>query len=84
MAEQTAGQGSGVSGGIKGKDHTPADSMMVASESESEESDDEVDAELFGKKGASTPAAVREYQESKRRGSIESSEATAPLGRGRC
>uniref|UniRef100_A0A093VGQ2 Helicase SEN1 n=1 Tax=Talaromyces marneffei PM1 TaxID=1077442 RepID=A0A093VGQ2_TALMA len=67
VAEQTAGQGSGVQGGIRGKDHTPTDSMMVASDSESEESDDEVDVELFGKKAASTPDAVREYQESKRR-----------------
>jgi senataxin len=68
VAEQTAGQGSGVQGGIRGKDHTPIDSMMVGSESESEDdSDDEVDSELFGKKAASTPAAVREYQESKRR-----------------
>ncbi|OKL62806.1 hypothetical protein UA08_01469 [Talaromyces atroroseus] len=68
VAEQTAGQGSGVQGGIRGKDHTPIDSMMVGSESESEEeSDDEIDTELFGKKAASTPAAVREYQESKRR-----------------
>ncbi|KAH8695036.1 putative tRNA-splicing endonuclease [Talaromyces proteolyticus] len=68
VAEQTAGQGSGVQGGVRGKDHTPVDSMMVDSESESEDdSDDEVDAELFGKKSASTPAAVREYEESRKK-----------------
>ncbi|CRG86184.1 Helicase SEN1 [Talaromyces islandicus] len=69
VAEQTAGQGSGVQGlGVKGKDHAPVDGMMVDSESESEDdSDDEVDAELFGKKGSSTPAAVKEYEESRRR-----------------
>lgn len=66
VAQQTAGQGSGVLGvGVRGKDHTPAESMMVSSGSESEESEDEVDAELFGKK-TKTPDAVREYEESKR------------------
>jgi senataxin len=68
VAEQTAGQGSGVNGiGVKGKDHTPVDSMMVSSGSESEsESEDELDKELFGKV-KSKPDAVREYEESKRR-----------------
>lgn len=69
VAEVTAGQGSGVLGiGVKGKDHTPIDGMMVSSDSESEdESEDEIDAELFGKRGKATPAAVREYEESKKR-----------------
>lgn len=69
VAEQTAGQGSGVNGiGVKGKDHTPVESMMVSSGSESEsESEDELDKELFGKRVASKPDAVREYEESKRR-----------------
>ncbi|KAL1970385.1 hypothetical protein VTN77DRAFT_5545 [Rasamsonia byssochlamydoides] len=69
VAEQTAGQGSGLNGiGVKGKEHTPVDSMMVSSGSESEsESDDELDKELFGKKAPTKPDAVREYEESKRR-----------------
>ncbi|KAE8146621.1 SEN1 N terminal-domain-containing protein [Aspergillus avenaceus] len=68
VAEQTAEQGSGLSGiGVKGKDHTPADSMMVSSGSESEsESEDELDRELFGPKAGSKPDAVRAYEESKR------------------
>ncbi|KAF7592102.1 DEAD-box type RNA helicase [Aspergillus hancockii] len=68
VAEQTAEQGSGLAGiGIKGKDHTPADSMMVSSGSESEsESEDELDRELFGPKGGSKPDAVKAYEESKK------------------
>lgn len=68
VAEQTAEQGSGLSGiGVKGKDHTPAESMMVSSGSESEsESEDELDKELFGAKASSKPDAVRAYEESKR------------------
>ncbi|PYH97717.1 hypothetical protein BO71DRAFT_406762 [Aspergillus ellipticus CBS 707.79] len=69
VAEQTAEQGSGLSGiGIKGKDHsTPADSMMVSSGSESDsESEDELDKELFGAKASSKPDAVKAYEESKR------------------
>ncbi|KAF5865321.1 DEAD-box type RNA helicase [Aspergillus alliaceus] len=68
VAEQTAEQGSGLSGiGVKGKDHTPADSMMVSSGSESEsESEDELDRELFGPKSGSKPDAVKAYEESKR------------------
>ncbi|PIG79936.1 tRNA-splicing endonuclease [Aspergillus arachidicola] len=68
VAEQTAEQGSGLAGiGVKGKDHRPADSMMVSSGSESEsESEDELDRELFGPKGGSKPDAVRAYEESKR------------------
>jgi senataxin len=68
VAEQTAEQGSGLAGiGIKGKDHTPADSMMVSSGSESEsESEDELDRELFGPKAGSKPDAVKAYEESKK------------------
>ncbi|KAH8431639.1 putative tRNA-splicing endonuclease [Aspergillus melleus] len=69
VAEQTAEQGSGLSGiGVKGKDHShPVDSMMVSSGSESEsESEDELDKELFGAKTKSKPDAVRAYEESKR------------------
>ena len=68
VAEQTAEQGSGLSGiGVKGKDHTPADSMMVSSGSESEsDSEDELDKELFGAKTSSKPEAVKAYEESKR------------------
>ncbi|ODM14373.1 hypothetical protein SI65_10208 [Aspergillus cristatus] len=69
VAEQTAEQGSGLSGiGVKGKDHsTPAESMMVSSGSESEsESEDELDKELFGAKASSKPDAVKAYEESKR------------------
>ncbi|THC99106.1 hypothetical protein EYZ11_001427 [Aspergillus tanneri] len=68
VAEQTAEQGSGLAGiGVKGKDHTPADSMMVSSGSESEsESEDELDKELFGAKSGSKPDAVKAYEESKR------------------
>ncbi|KAI3009870.1 unnamed protein product [Aspergillus niger] len=67
VAEQTAEQGSGLTGiGVKGKDHTPAESMMVSSGSESEsESEDELDKELFGAK-ARKPDAVKAYEESKR------------------
>ncbi|KAE8349387.1 SEN1 N terminal-domain-containing protein [Aspergillus coremiiformis] len=69
VAEQTAEQGSGLAGiGVKGKDHTPEDSMMVSSGSESEsESEDELDRELFGPKGGSKPDAVKAYEESKRK-----------------
>lgn len=68
VAEQTAEQGSGLSGiGVKGKDHTPADSMMVSSGSESEsDSEDDLDKELFGAKASSKPDAVKAYEESKR------------------
>ncbi|KAF9886264.1 DEAD-box type RNA helicase [Aspergillus nanangensis] len=69
VAEQTAEQGSGLSGiGVKGKDHNlPADSMMVSSGSESEsESEDELDKELFGAKSSSKPDAVKAYEESKK------------------
>lgn len=68
VAEQTAGQGSGLNGiGVKGKDHTPAESMMVSSGSESESaSEDELDKELFGPKPKAKPDAVREYEESRR------------------
>lgn len=68
VAEQTAEQGSGLNGiGVKGKDHTPAESMMVSSGSESEsESEDELDKELFGSKTSSKPDAVREYEQSKK------------------
>ncbi|PTU18943.1 hypothetical protein P175DRAFT_0442009 [Aspergillus ochraceoroseus IBT 24754] len=68
VAEQTAHQGSAIAGiGIKGKDHTPAESMMVSSGSESEsESEDELDKELFGPKTGSKPDAVKAYEESKR------------------
>ena len=72
VAEQTAEQGSGISGiGIKGKDHNaPAESMMVSSGTESEsEEEDELDKALFGGKSSSSsskPDAVREYEESKR------------------
>ncbi|PKY01962.1 tRNA-splicing endonuclease [Aspergillus campestris IBT 28561] len=68
VAELTAEQGSGLSGiGIQGKDHTPADSMMVSSDSESDsESEDELDKELFGAKASSKPDAVKAYEESKR------------------
>ncbi|KAN0076165.1 SEN1 N terminal domain containing protein [Elaphomyces granulatus] len=69
VAEQTAGQGSGLNGiGVKGKDHTPAESMMVSSGSESDsETDDDFDKELFGRKSKSKPDAVREYEESRKR-----------------
>lgn len=68
VAEQTAEQGSGLSGiGVKGKDHTPAESMMVSSGSESEsESEDELDKELFGSRTSSKPEAVKAYEDSKR------------------
>lgn len=68
VAEQTAGQGSGLNGiGVKGKDHTPAESMMVSSGSESDsETDDDFDKELFGRK-KSKPDVVREYEESRKR-----------------
>ncbi|EAU32629.1 conserved hypothetical protein [Aspergillus terreus NIH2624] len=69
VAEQTAEQGSGLSGiGVRGKDHSaPADSMMVSSGSESEsESEDDLDKELFGAKSSSKPDAVKAYEESKR------------------
>ncbi|KAL4805801.1 SEN1 N terminal-domain-containing protein [Aspergillus unguis] len=68
VAEQTAMQGSALAGlGIKGKVHSPADSMMVSSGSESEsESEDELDKELFGPRG-SKPDAVKAYEESKKK-----------------
>lgn len=68
VAEQTAEQGSGLSGiGVMGKVHTPADSMMVSSGSESDsDSEDELDKELFGAKTSSKPEAVKAYEESKR------------------
>ncbi|KAL4912227.1 SEN1 N terminal-domain-containing protein [Aspergillus aurantiobrunneus] len=69
VAEQTAMQGSAIAGlGVKGKDHTPADGMMVSSGSESEsESEDELDKELFGPKAGSKPDAVKAYEESKKK-----------------
>ncbi|KAJ9253446.1 hypothetical protein DTO207G8_4179 [Paecilomyces variotii] len=69
VAEQTAEQGSGLSGiGVRGKDHSkPAESMMVSSGSESESSEDELDKELFGAKARSKPDAVREYEESRKK-----------------
>jgi senataxin len=69
VGEQTAEQGSGLSGiGVKGKVHsTTEESMMVSSGSESEsESDDELDKELFGPKARSKPDAIRAYEESKK------------------
>ncbi|EAW08906.1 putative tRNA-splicing endonuclease [Aspergillus clavatus NRRL 1] len=68
VAEQTAEQGSGLSGlGVKGKVHTTEESMMVSSGSESEsESEDELDKELFGAKARSKPDAVKAYEESKK------------------
>ncbi|KAL4947524.1 SEN1 N terminal-domain-containing protein [Aspergillus filifer] len=68
VAEQTAMQGSAITGlGVKGKVHSPADSMMVSSGSESEsESEDELDRELFGPK-SSKPDAVKAYEESKKK-----------------
>jgi senataxin len=69
VAEQTAQQGSAILGlGVKGKDHSPADSMMVSSGSESEsESEDELDRELFGSRGTSKPDAVKAYEDSKKK-----------------
>ena len=69
VAEQTAGQGSGLNGiGVRGKDHTPTESMMVSSGPESDsETDDDFDKELFGKKSKSKPDVVREYEESRKR-----------------
>ncbi|KAL3449256.1 SEN1 N terminal-domain-containing protein [Aspergillus insuetus] len=69
VAEQTAQQGSAILGlGVKGKDHSPADSMMVSSGSESEsESEDELDRELFGPRGSSKPDAVKAYEDSKKK-----------------
>ncbi|KAL3471807.1 SEN1 N terminal-domain-containing protein [Aspergillus californicus] len=69
VAEQTAGQGSAIHGlGVKGKDHAPADSMMVSSGSESEsESEDDLDKELFGARGSSKPDAVKAYEDSKKK-----------------
>ncbi|KAL4870480.1 hypothetical protein BDV12DRAFT_58703 [Aspergillus spectabilis] len=66
VAEQTAMQGSAIQGlGVRGKDHAPADSMMVSSGSESEsESEDELDKELFGPR---KPDAVKAYEESKKK-----------------
>ena len=51
VGAQTKGQGSGLSGlGVKGKDHSIGESLlMVSSESESE-SEDELDKQLFGPK----------------------------------
>ncbi|KAL5341512.1 SEN1 N terminal-domain-containing protein [Aspergillus crustosus] len=68
VAEQTAMQGSAIQGlGVRGKDHTPVDSMMVSSGSESEsESEDELDKELFGPK-ATKSDAVKAYEESKKK-----------------
>ncbi|OJJ38146.1 hypothetical protein ASPWEDRAFT_24112 [Aspergillus wentii DTO 134E9] len=68
VAEQTAEQGSGLSGiGVKGKVHTTEESMMVSSGSESEsDSEDELEKELFGPKASSKPDAVKAYEESKR------------------
>ncbi|KAL4924739.1 putative tRNA-splicing endonuclease [Aspergillus undulatus] len=68
VAEQTAMQGSAITGlGVKGKVHSPADSMMVSSGSESEsESEDELDRELFGPKSSKSDA-VKAYEESKKK-----------------
>lgn len=69
VGEQTAEQGSGLSGiGVKGKVHTTVEeSMMVSSDSESEsESEDELDKELFGPKARSQPDAIKAYEESKK------------------
>ncbi|KAJ0424272.1 tRNA-splicing endonuclease [Aspergillus carlsbadensis] len=68
LGEQTAQQGSAILGlGVKGKDHSPADSMMVSSGSESEsESEDELDRELFGPR-SSKPDAVKAYEDSKKK-----------------
>ena len=68
VAGQTLGEGSGLNGiGVKGKDHAPqGPSMMVSSGSESD-SEDDLDAELFGgaAKSAKVSDAVKEYQASK-------------------
>jgi senataxin len=68
VGEQTAEQGSGLSGiGVKGKVHTTQESMMVSSGSESEsDSEDELDKELFGAKARSKPDAIKAYEESKK------------------
>lgn len=70
VAEQTAEQGSGLSGiGVKGKDHNhgAVNSMMVSSGSESDsESEDELDKELFGAKTKSKSDAPAANEEARR------------------
>ncbi|KAL9131949.1 MAG: hypothetical protein Q9217_000229 [Psora testacea] len=68
VAGQTIGEGSGLNGiGVKGKDHAPSGpSMMVSSGSESD-SEDDLDAGLFGGDGKTTKVsdAVKEYRANK-------------------
>ncbi|EGE06473.1 tRNA-splicing endonuclease [Trichophyton equinum CBS 127.97] len=69
MSEQTASQGSGLSGlNIGVVEHKPADSMMVSSDSDSDsDSDDNGDEDMVGKRVSAKPDAVRAYEESRKK-----------------
>lgn len=68
VAEQTAGEGSGLNGiGVKGKDHAPKGASMMISSDSDLDSEDDLDRELFGVVGKPLKSsdALRAYQESK-------------------
>lgn len=85
VAEQTAGEGSGLNGlGVKGKDHAPkGSSMMISSESDTD-SEDDFDRELFGgvSKGPRSSDAFKAYQESKAQ-SLRQAQQQGPLKKSR-
>jgi len=85
VAEQTAGEGSGVNGiGVKGKDHAPkGSSMMISSESDSA-SEDDLDRELFGgvSKAPRSSDAFKAYQESKAQ-SLRQAQQQGPVKKSR-
>ena len=85
VAEQTAGEGSGLNGlGVKGKDHAPkGSSMMISSDSDSD-SEDDLDRELFGRtsKEPRSSDAFKAYQESKAQ-SLRQAQQQGPVKKGR-
>jgi len=85
VAEQTAGEGSGLDGiGVKGKDHAPkGTSMMISSDSDTD-SEDDFDRELFGgvSKGPRSSDAFKAYQESKAQ-SLRQSQQGRPVKKSR-
>ncbi|KGY14769.1 hypothetical protein PABG_12363 [Paracoccidioides brasiliensis Pb03] len=67
LSVQTANQGSGVSGiGANSSGDRPVESMMVSDSDSSADSEGGNDSGAYGQQIKSKPAAVREYEESKR------------------
>ena len=85
VAEQTAGEGSGLNGiGVKGKDHAPKGTSMMISSGSDSDSEDDLDRELFGNAGKvpRSSDAFKAYQESKAQ-SLRQAQQQGPVRKSR-